>query len=370
MSRNQKVAALGIAVVGGVGALAALLGWSRLALAAIAVVVTAAALVSVLSNAQVGRLSSKQRDLLAVPGQMTKASDKLSKHLRDAVSAPAAKLADTSDQLVAAIAQARLDAAERHVELSDRLGVDVAPEVESVSVRGQLDEIARSLSKNSADVRWALQKLEFEPVRQIEALQGLHDELKPVGPMPGTGGWAMNPTALRLLLRRLADVDAKTVVECGSGTSSVWIGYALRAMGGGRRLVSLEHDEDFAEVTRESLAAHGLLDVVEVRVAPLVEHEVGATTYSWYSTHSFADLEGVDALLVDGPPSKLGPGARYPALPLFSDKLSAGALVFLDDVTRPDELAVEGRWLEEFPALIRLKVQDSSMHTFAYGSPG
>lgn len=368
MSRNQKVTALVVTVVGGVGALAALLGWSRLALAAIVVVGTAAALVSVLTNVQVGRLSSKQRDLLAVPAQMTKASDKLSKHLRDAVSAPAAKLADTSDQLVAAIAQARLDAAERHVELSDRLGDGVSPE--AVSVRSQLDEIARTLSKNSADVRWALQKLEFEPVRQIEALQGLHDELKPVGPMPGTGGWAMNPTALRMLLRRLADVDARTVVECGSGTSSVWIGYALRAMGGHRRLVSLEHDADFAEVTRESLAAHGLLDVVEVRVAPLTEHVVEGATFSWYSPESFADLEGVDALLVDGPPSKLGPEARYPAFPLFSDKLSVGALVFLDDITRPDELAVESRWLEEFPGLERLRVQDSSMHTFVYGSPG
>lgn len=384
MSRNQQMTAVVIAGFGGVAALAALLGWTRIAIAALAVVVTAGALLSVLTSAQTSKLAAKQKALLSLPAQITKSSDKFSKHVRDSLTAPVASLSESSDRLVAAIAEARLDAAARHVEITDRFEGDgqipaslskVVGDTarlldENSAINAQLTAVGRTLAKNSSDFRWALQRLQFEPTRQMEALLGLHQDLAPEGPMPGTGGWAMNPTALRSLIHRIGQRDVRLMVECGGGTSSVWIGYALKALGGDRKLVTLEHDEQFAQVTRDLLRDHGLTEFVEIRLAPLVEHGEGDSSYQWYAPEALADLDAVDALLVDGPPSSIGEGARYPALPALAQKLSPGALVFLDDITRPDELAVEARWLDEYPALEKPAVQDSSMHTFVYGSPG
>jgi hypothetical protein len=49
------------------------------------------------------------------------------------------------------------------------------------------------------------------------------------------------------------------------------------------------------------------------------------------------DLKKIDLLIVDGPPGSKNPEARYPALKEFKDKLSAKAIVIIDDVKRDGE---------------------------------
>ncbi len=90
-------------------------------------------------------------------------------------------------------------------------------------------------------------------------------------------------------MEALLELRPGLVVECGSGSSSVWLGHVLRRLGHGR-YVALEHDERYAEVSRTEVARHGLSDVVEVRHAPLLPVTVDGEEQPWYDPAAFADL--------------------------------------------------------------------------------
>ncbi|WP_170298447.1 class I SAM-dependent methyltransferase [Agromyces allii] len=183
---------------------------------------------------------------------------------------------------------------------------------------------------------------------QVMAWTELREVLGVTQPMPPLRGWAASPDILRIVVNRLLRDRPALVVECGSGTSSVWLGLAVRKVGG--RLVSLEHDAEFAARSRELVASYGLDDTVEVRHAPLVEYRrtPQSEPQPWYDLRMTDDLREVGLLFVDGPPAATAPDARYPALPAFLDAGSQDLVVILDDADRPDERSTVERWLEEF----------------------
>lgn len=193
--------------------------------------------------------------------------------------------------------------------------------------------------------------------------------------MPSLRGWAASPDLMRLVVRHIDRLQPGLVVECGSGASSIWMGYALRRHGRGR-VVAIEHEVDYAEQTRAMVTEHGLDDVVEVRLAPLVEiaptsltdpdGEEFTTADRWYDTSALSDLDGIGLLLVDGPPASTGRQARYPALPTFWPNLADDAVIVLDDTTRKDERALGERWLEEYPELRRIEEPaEKGAHVFS-----
>ncbi len=192
---------------------------------------------------------------------------------------------------------------------------------------------------------------------QQVAWQELREYARPGPFMPALRGWAASPDVLRLVVATLRANPPKLVVECGSGASSVWLGYALRRSGGGR-LVALEHDERYADLTRRMVAEHHLADTVEVRHAPMrdwVPDDLDSPNPSgqpWYDPDALADLADIDLLFVDGPPHFTAVEARYPAGPVLLPRCSADAVIVLDDTTRPDEQAVIGRWLAANPGLV------------------
>ena len=185
--------------------------------------------------------------------------------------------------------------------------------------------------------------------REIEALVQLFQQFTPRAPMPSSGDFALNPTDLLELLHLVRLRQPRLVLELGSGTSSVWLAYALEQYGG--KLVSLDHDADYARQTRTMLAAHGLAAVAEVREAPLRELTANGTAYQWYDVTRLTDLTGIDLLLIDGPPAATGPDARYPALSVLAERLAATATVVLDDANRQDEREAVRRWTAEVPGL-------------------
>jgi predicted O-methyltransferase YrrM len=186
--------------------------------------------------------------------------------------------------------------------------------------------------------------------QQIEELLALYHELQPVVALPNLRSWVASPDFHRLLHRTVRDERPRTVVECGSGTSTVVMAQALQRNGGGR-LVALEHLEEYAEQTREALRRSGLASHADVVHAPLIDTVIGDETFRWYDLSAAGSVEEVDLLVVDGPPGSTQPLARYPAVPRLWDSLSADVLVVLDDAKRDDESAVIERWLTEYPQL-------------------
>lgn len=188
--------------------------------------------------------------------------------------------------------------------------------------------------------------------QEVEALLQLYSKVSPTAPMPPSGKWALNPTGLLNLYALVEKHRPSVIVELGSGTSTVWLGYAIVQQGHGR-VVSLDHLSDYAEHTRAAIDLHGLSAISDIRVAPLTDTRVDDETYQWYDTATLADLDLIDLLFVDGPPGATGHDARYPAVPMLLDRLADGALVVLDDIDRADEVEIVERWLKHTPGLTR-----------------
>jgi predicted O-methyltransferase YrrM len=222
-------------------------------------------------------------------------------------------------------------------------------EKERLSAGDRHQDLTRTITRGLRQSGHGMDLLLRAQSREIEALFQLFHQFNPRAPMPSSGDFALNPTDLLDLLHLVRLRQPRLVLELGSGTSSVWLGYALEQYGG--KLISLDHDPDYARQTRAMLAAHGLNAVAEVREAPLRELALAGQTYEWYDVAAFADLTDIDLLLIDGPPAATGPDARYPALAVLEKRLSATATVVLDDADRHDERDAVQRWTREVPGL-------------------
>jgi predicted O-methyltransferase YrrM len=221
---------------------------------------------------------------------------------------------------------------------------------------------------DDADVRLRRSRADYVQVEALLELRALAGADAIGLPMPALRGWAASPSTLLTAVRAVLDLRPDLVVECGSGSSSVWIGHVLRRLGHGR-YVALEHDAAYAEVSRAEVARHGLADLVEVRHAPLVPVTVDGAEQPWYDPAAFADLDGIGVVFVDGPPNATGPMARVPAVPLLGPRCVRGAVVVLDDAARPEERAVVDHWVAGGATLVDRRPWEKGVAVLRLDSP-
>jgi predicted O-methyltransferase YrrM len=160
---------------------------------------------------------------------------------------------------------------------------------------------------------------------------------------------AMSPAGLATVATEVAFAERRTLVELGSGVSTVVLARLERELGG--RVFAVEHSPGWAGWVRRALARDGLEDVATVIEAPLGPHPLSLEGAPWYDEDALAPLprEGIELLLVDGPPG-YGEGmsrSRYPALPTLQSRLPPGALVVLDDAEREGEREILDAWERE-----------------------
>ena len=168
---------------------------------------------------------------------------------------------------------------------------------------------------------------------------------QPPETLPPMGGWAASADFLVILAETVLARRPETVVEFGSGVSTLVAARCLQLNGRGR-LLTFDHDAAFAEVTRQRLQRLGLAG--EVVAVPLGEPPSGYAG-RWYDV---ADLPAtIDLLVIDGPPKHNHPETRGGAAALFDRLRGPGAVVLLDDAARPGERAVAELWRERHPAL-------------------
>ncbi|HEY0700273.1 MAG TPA: class I SAM-dependent methyltransferase [Micromonospora sp.] len=184
---------------------------------------------------------------------------------------------------------------------------------------------------------------------QTEAMINLHQLVRVQSGMPATRGWAASPDFLLLLVSLVEQYRPRTIVDLGSGSTTLWMASAMRTYGVEGRIVAIDNEEKYAQLTRDALVAHGLEKFAEVRHAAISDTEFSGETWPWYDREMLADVENVDLLVVDGPPGVLRKHARYPALPALADRLAPQARIVVDDYGRPDEKELVARWREEFP---------------------
>ncbi|GAB2490771.1 class I SAM-dependent methyltransferase [Nocardiopsis aegyptia] len=260
--------------------------------------------------------------------------------------------------------------------VTETLGRDRLETIRAMdATRARVNRIqSHSLPKLTREITGAVTRQGRHDYEQQVAWNELSRYLDTAPFMPPLRGWAASPDVLRVLVRHIDRLRPDLVVEFGSGASSVWMGYALRRAGGGR-LVAVEHDARYAELSRALVSSHGLDDIVEVRTAPLTGVEAATVTVGdeevvtadrWYDAAVLADLDGIGLVFVDGPPKATGRHARYPALPALMPHCTEDVVFVLDDADRPDERAIGDRWLAEHPELHRTEEHaEKGAHVFS-----
>jgi hypothetical protein len=204
----------------------------------------------------------------------------------------------------------------------------------------------------------ALRRENRHQFRQLEALFSLFTVLQPRSALPPLGGWRVSPDFAVILMELIQQHRPDTVLELGGGASTIVTAYALERWNPGGRVVGLEHQADFVQVSNHRLQQHGFAPKrARVVNAPLQDLRLDTTpdiTWAWYDPRSLKSLSQVDVLVVDGPPQYGNPVrmVRYPALQMLQDFLRPDTLILLDDMGREDEQRVVGRWLNEFPVRI------------------
>ncbi|MFN3944203.1 MAG: class I SAM-dependent methyltransferase [Allosphingosinicella sp.] len=165
----------------------------------------------------------------------------------------------------------------------------------------------------------------------------------PQDALPNLGSWKADTGLLQLVADHILAERPETVVEFGTGASTLIVAKALKLAGGPRTFISIEQHEEFAQKTREWLAEHGL--EADLRAVPL-RPSPGGWPGLWYDHEPLPDR--IDFMLVDGPPWSIHPFTRGAAATLFG-RIPVGGVVMLDDAARPGERVVARRWKKMWP---------------------
>lgn len=227
-------------------------------------------------------------------------------------------------------------------------------------------QIVSQLRPTIGSLEWQIRRQRADIISDFQAMAQLLGRFTPDAPLPPVAGWALSPAGLLMLTDTIIKHGAELVVECGSGSSTLWMALAMRETGRGK-VVALEHLPEYAKKTQELLDAHGVAPWAEVRVAPLTSVATPQGEFQWYETTGMSWDRPIDMLLVDGPPTKTGPHARYPALALLGEQLRAGATIVIDDTERQDESEVIRIWEQEHPQLIARTSPGPGIEVFSFG---
>lgn len=189
--------------------------------------------------------------------------------------------------------------------------------------------------------------------RQTEALFSLFAQIPFQAPLPTMRAWAISPDFGSLIVTQIRALKPQTVLELGSGISTLISGYMLKQQGSGQ-VIAVDHDAEFAEISAANIREHGLNDVAQLLLAPLQPLSLNGSEWLWYDTSVFDHLPPIDLLIVDGPPQMYNPTrhVRYPALPYLLSRLSENAHILMDDANRADEKAIAEQWLRELPVTL------------------
>jgi predicted O-methyltransferase YrrM len=164
----------------------------------------------------------------------------------------------------------------------------------------------------------------------------------------GRDEYEISPDLARLLAGIVLTRRPGSVLEFGSGRSSLVIAHALSA-GGGGRLTSVEHAPEFGR------DAWALAERVVGVDAQQVVSRVRVTLTPGGPFNGYVDAAPAlsarapyGLVLIDGPPGPLG---RDWTMFAAIRHLSPGALVIVDDTARPGERRAVERWLRRWPGL-------------------
>jgi len=209
------------------------------------------------------------------------------------------------------------------------------------------------LLRNSVRVMRKLRNIEVEVKRLpsfVWATSTVHSTVSSKFPLPNWNVWSIPPDFVVYSLAKILAERPQKIVEFGSGLSTILFASVLKKQGG--KLISFEHDADYAAHVSHMLAVRGLTEVVDLRIAPMSSAAYSSYEHPWYDVVAEDLPENVDLVLVDGPPMKFGLQVRLPGADLMAQRLVPGGCIMLDDAARPGEQAIKLALIAKYPLFV------------------
>jgi len=159
-------------------------------------------------------------------------------------------------------------------------------------------------------------------------------------------GWDAKLDYFEEIARRAVTTKGP-ILECGSGLSSLVMGYLA-----GKRNVevwSLEHNSDWHRRVSSVIKRHRVPGL-NLCLAPLRDYG----EFNWYDPPLAEMPEKFGLVICDGPPD-LAHGGRYGLLPVLGNRIESGSVILFDDAREPGQPEVLQRWATETGASVELR---------------
>lgn len=157
--------------------------------------------------------------------------------------------------------------------------------------------------------------------------------------------WSLGESAYQAILDDLRSMSATSLVEFGSGTSTLRFSRDLPDA----QLLSIESDSKFLQDTRTNLDAVGGSAEVHLALRPLCWQRHGLSWFRSYQPGHFPAR--VDAVLIDGPPIQTRRGREACLYQVFA-YTHPGTRFYLDDYHRDAEQRIVDNWLRAYDGVL------------------
>lgn len=152
----------------------------------------------------------------------------------------------------------------------------------------------------------------------------------------GNEGFSANLPFLAEVAKQAAAAKGP-ILECGSGLTTILLG----ALAGRRGIpiYTLEHAAEWFAQLFTTLRRYEIPGVA-LHLTRLISYG----SFEWYQLPNGHWPSEFQLVVCDGPPNATTAGGRYGLLPVVGPRLTAGAIILLDDATYPAEVLVRQRW--------------------------
>lgn len=225
----------------------------------------------------------------------------------------------------------------------------------------KIDRLERVMNSKLSETNRQIKNHERTNYQQLTQYMELRRVFDNDQVMPPLRGYAISPDLVFYLLSLLDRFKPRSILEFGSGFSSVV--FSRYAHSEGAKVVSVDHEPYFSKKSEAYVNEWGYDDHFNLIIADVKEQEVNGTNVFFYDRSPVEKHSGFDFVFLDGPPQKLGLKVRGGLLPLFRPLLSPGCIIVLDDYYRPGEREFVDNWLKT--GLVELIEKNESIEKHA-----
>jgi len=163
--------------------------------------------------------------------------------------------------------------------------------------------------------------------------------------------WSMSPSTMVHVLNDVVVNDRTSIVEFGSGASTLYVAKLLKSHAIKATFYSVESNLEWANKLTKQLELLDLTayaSIIHAPIQPINGQFALGEQKLWYDVNvlneAFKAIDAFDLVLVDGPFGGLTPHARYSAIPYLKNRLTTNCSVFLDDIDREEEKNILKSW--------------------------